>query len=89
MRSNSEVSVEASAVSRLLGFGIWDLEFTPIRHPTQTLGKNYPPFIAGNICRTIVMAAGPTRITKMPGKMKITSGKISFTAVFAAFSSAN
>ena len=36
----------------------------------------------------IVMAAGPTSTTKMPGKMKITSGKINFTAVFAACSSA-
>ena len=36
----------------------------------------------------IVMAAGPTSTTKMPGKMNTTSGKISFTAVFAAFSSA-
>jgi len=31
------------------------------------------------------MAAGPTRTTKMPGKIKSTSGKISCTAVLAAF----
>lgn len=48
----------------------------------------YLPCIAGNISLIIVMAAGPTRTTKMAGKMKITSGKINFTAVFAAFSSA-
>ena len=30
-----------------------------------------------------------TSTTKMPGKMKSTNGKMSFTAVFAAFSSAN
>ena len=30
------------------------------------------------------MAAGPTSTTKMPGKMKITRGKISLTAVLAA-----
>ena len=35
------------------------------------------------------MAAGPTRTTKIAGKMNRTSGKISCTAVFAAFSSAN
>ena len=34
------------------------------------------------------MAAGPTSTTKIPGKMNSTSGKISCTAVFAAFSSA-
>ena len=34
------------------------------------------------------MAAGPTSTTKMPGKMNSTSGKISLTAVLAAFSSA-
>ena len=33
-------------------------------------------------------AAGPTSTTKIAGKMKITSGKISLTAVLAAFSSA-
>ena len=49
----------------------------------------YPPVIMGNICRTMVMAAGPTRTTKMPGKMNSTSGKISLTAVLAAFSSAS
>ena len=38
--------------------------------------------------RYILIAAGPTRTMKIPGKMKITSGKIIFTAVFAAFSSA-
>ena len=36
-----------------------------------------------------MIAAGPTSTTKMPGKMKITSGKISLTAVLAAFSSAS
>ena len=46
------------------------------------------PHMAGNISRTMVMAAGPTRTTKMPGKMNNTSGKISLTAVLAAFSSA-
>ena len=35
------------------------------------------------------MAAGPTSTTKMPGKMNSTSGKMSLTAVLAAFSSAN
>ena len=45
--------------------------------------------MTGNICRTMVMAAGPTSTTKMPGKMNITSGKISLTAVLAAFSSAS
>ncbi len=44
--------------------------------------------MAGNISRTIWMAAGPTSTTKNAGKMKITSGKMSFTAVLAAFSSA-
>src|SRR5579871_1885578 len=37
----------------------------------------------------IFSAAGPTRTTKMPGKMKSTSGKINCTAVLAAFSSAS
>ena len=37
----------------------------------------------------IWIAAGPTSTTKMPGKMNSTSGKISCTAVLAAFSSAN
>ncbi|MFO1092713.1 MAG: hypothetical protein U0992_05265 [Planctomycetaceae bacterium] len=31
--------------------------------------------------RIIMMAAGPTSTTKMPGKMNSTSGKIIFTAV--------
>ena len=39
--------------------------------------------------RTIMIAAGPTSTTKIPGKMKSTSGKIIFTAVMAAFSSAS
>lgn len=47
-----------------------------------------PPLIDGNSSLIIVIAAGPTSTTKIAGKMKITSGKISFTAVFAAFSSA-
>jgi hypothetical protein len=47
-----------------------------------------PPLMAGNISLTIVIAAGPTSTMKMAGKMNSTSGKISFTAVFAAFSSA-
>ena len=47
----------------------------------------HPP-IFGNICRIMVIAAGPTSTTKMPGKMKSTSGKSSLTAVLAAFSSA-
>lgn len=51
--------------------------------------RSYPPCVAGNILLTISMAAGPTSTTKMPGKMNNTSGKISFTAVLAAFSSAN
>lgn len=38
--------------------------------------------------RIIMIAAGPTRTTKIPGKMKSTSGKIILTAVAAAFSSA-
>ena len=47
------------------------------------------PPSSGTYRCTMVMAAGPTSTTKMAGKMKITSGKISFTAVLAAFSSAN
>ena len=47
------------------------------------------PCILGNMSRTMWMAAGPTRITKMPGKMNSTRGKMSLTAVLAAFSSAN
>ena len=49
----------------------------------------YLPFIIGNISFTMVIAAGPTSTTKIAGKMKITSGKISLTAVLAAFSSAS
>src|SRR5262245_6668275 len=52
-------------------------------HPVQ------PPFMAVNILRYISIAAGPTSTTKIPGKMNSTSGKISLTAVLAAFSSAN
>jgi len=48
----------------------------------------HPPPILGNNSRIIVMAAGPTSTTKIPGKMNRTSGKMSFTAVLAAFSSA-
>jgi hypothetical protein len=48
----------------------------------------FPPFIDGNSSLTIVIAAGPTSTTKIAGKMNSTSGKISFTAVLAAFSSA-
>ena len=57
--------------------------------PEFPKGEAGQPCMAGNIWRIIVMAAGPTRMTKMPGKMKITSGKMSFTAVLAAFSSAS
>ena len=45
--------------------------------------------ISGKSSRMMVMAAGPTNTTKMAGKMNSTRGKISFTAVLAAFSSAN
>ena len=48
----------------------------------------FPPLMAGNISLIMVMAAGPTSTMKIAGKMNSTSGKISLTAVLAAFSSA-
>src|SRR5690348_8463689 len=40
----------------------------PCREPASH--RRYFPSIIGNISRTMVMAAGPTKTTKMPGKMK-------------------
>ena len=60
-----------------------------LRNERGSAGVPYPPAILGNSSRIIVIAAGPTSTTKIPGKMNITRGKISLTAVLAAFSSAS
>src|SRR5436190_2504025 len=81
----------------LHGINLPEDEFTPKAHRTQkTIGRLCPLcpmrfcyFIFGNRLFAIWIAAGPTSTTKMPGKMKSTSGKMSCTAVFAAFSSAS
>ncbi len=52
-------------------------------------GRSYwAPAMEGKSSLIIVIAAGPTSTTKIAGKMKSTSGKMSLTAVLAAFSSA-
>ncbi len=78
-------------LERTCGSGDWERAqwFGPAEGWTTKAGDTaYRPVMAGNISRTIVMAAGPTSTTKIPGKMNNTSGKMSLTAVFAAFSSA-
>ena len=55
----------------------------------QPISAYSPPlFIIGSNSSIMVIAAGPTSTTKIPGKMKRTSGKINCTAVLEAFSSA-
>ena len=61
----------------------------PGRLAERSASRYLPPLIEGNSSLIMVMAAGPTSTTKIAGKMNNTSGKISFTAVLAAFSSAN
>jgi len=83
---HSNVELIASTVSIVRNFRPAALL---LLKPVSSASLTYFEFIIGSISLTIVTAAGPTRTIKIAGKMKSTSGKISFTAVFAAFSSAS
>src|SRR5262249_10288526 len=55
---------------------------------TNAEGKGRNRYWGPSIVFMMAIAAGPTRTTKIPGKINNTSGKMSCTAVLAAFSSA-
>ena len=83
---------KVAALGPLEGLSLETLLLFPLAaaYLTWTVFMGNNAFVHADFAlRLVVMAAGPTRTTKIPGKIKSTSGKISLTAVLAAFSSAN
>ena len=72
---------------RFVGFTCWRCVLVGSGHGTSEEAVSLSSYCE-SMLRYMLIPAGPTNTTKMPGKMNRTSGKIIFTAVLAAFSSA-